>query len=205
MTDYQSHPEFVALLETIRANPADDAVRLIAADWLEEHGQEKKAATIRLEIYRGEPPYFKGLLGTSFFHSLRDVVMLDTQNIGLQCRGFVSVVRCSLGAFMTHAAKWFAAYPITLVSLKDRMPNNIGFEGIPVVWHHARFARSREAFDDDRSFLPQELCPFVDDEMAKGFNGLFKSTGHANTALSAGCVAYGRTLAGLPPIPSENT
>lgn len=36
-------------VETICANPDDVAVRLIHADWLEEHGQEKRAEFIRLQ------------------------------------------------------------------------------------------------------------------------------------------------------------
>src|SRR5436189_3592451 len=39
-----------AFLQAIRDNPADDTVRLIYADWLEEHGDAARARFIRLQI-----------------------------------------------------------------------------------------------------------------------------------------------------------
>src|SRR5262245_33611832 len=39
-----------ALLDAIRADPTDDAVRLIYADWLEEHGQSERGELIRVQI-----------------------------------------------------------------------------------------------------------------------------------------------------------
>jgi uncharacterized protein (TIGR02996 family) len=46
----QSDREYLALLETVLANPADDAPRLIISDWLEEHGFDERAELIRLQI-----------------------------------------------------------------------------------------------------------------------------------------------------------
>ncbi len=37
-----------ALLQAIRQSPADDSVRLVYADWLEEHGQPERAELIRV-------------------------------------------------------------------------------------------------------------------------------------------------------------
>jgi uncharacterized protein (TIGR02996 family) len=42
--------EIDALLAGVRANPADDAPRLIVADWLEEHGQEERAEFVRVQV-----------------------------------------------------------------------------------------------------------------------------------------------------------
>src|SRR5262249_10339211 len=45
------------LLAAIRANPDDDAVRLVYADWLEEHGDPDRAEFIRVQItLDGLPP-----------------------------------------------------------------------------------------------------------------------------------------------------
>lgn len=41
-----------ALLAAILANPDDDTARLVYADWLQEHGDEDRAAFIRLQIER---------------------------------------------------------------------------------------------------------------------------------------------------------
>src|SRR5213078_3097387 len=39
-----------ALLAAIRQAPADDAPRLVYADWLDEHGQPERAEFIRVQI-----------------------------------------------------------------------------------------------------------------------------------------------------------
>jgi uncharacterized protein (TIGR02996 family) len=43
-------PELLALLEGCKANPEDDQARLVLADWLEEHGQDERAALIRAQV-----------------------------------------------------------------------------------------------------------------------------------------------------------
>jgi uncharacterized protein (TIGR02996 family) len=45
-----------ALLATILADPADDAPRLVYADWLEEHGETERAEFIRLQIADPQSP-----------------------------------------------------------------------------------------------------------------------------------------------------
>ncbi len=42
------------LLRTIAREPDDDTVRLVFADWLEEHGQEDRAAFIRVQVRLSE-------------------------------------------------------------------------------------------------------------------------------------------------------
>lgn len=44
------------LMASIIANPADDAPRLVFADWLEEHGQPERAEFIRLQIEKLKCP-----------------------------------------------------------------------------------------------------------------------------------------------------
>jgi uncharacterized protein (TIGR02996 family) len=48
MHAYLTHPEWPALLAAIRATPDDDLPRLVAADWLDEHGCEERAELIRV-------------------------------------------------------------------------------------------------------------------------------------------------------------
>ena len=44
--------ELRALIRACKAEPDDDAPRLILADWLEEHGEGERAAFIRAQIAR---------------------------------------------------------------------------------------------------------------------------------------------------------
>jgi uncharacterized protein (TIGR02996 family) len=50
------HPEEDSLLRAVAAAPDDDAVRLVYADWLDEHGQPERAEFIRVQIERGRLP-----------------------------------------------------------------------------------------------------------------------------------------------------
>ena len=45
-----TNPDALALLQTILERPADDAARLIYADWLEEHGAPVHSEFIRLQV-----------------------------------------------------------------------------------------------------------------------------------------------------------
>ena len=46
----QSDREYLALLESVLANPADAAPRLIISDWLEDHGFLTRAELIRMQL-----------------------------------------------------------------------------------------------------------------------------------------------------------
>jgi uncharacterized protein (TIGR02996 family) len=44
------HPDWESLLRAVVAAPADDVPRLVAADWLDEHGQPDRAELIRVQV-----------------------------------------------------------------------------------------------------------------------------------------------------------
>jgi uncharacterized protein (TIGR02996 family) len=44
------HPDWENLLRAVVAVPADDVPRLVAADWLDEHGQPERAEFIRVQV-----------------------------------------------------------------------------------------------------------------------------------------------------------
>jgi uncharacterized protein (TIGR02996 family) len=50
VTDYRTHPEYRALLASVLAAPADDAPRLVLADWLDENGRPERAKLVRAGI-----------------------------------------------------------------------------------------------------------------------------------------------------------
>jgi uncharacterized protein (TIGR02996 family) len=43
-------PEWEALLRAVAASPADDVPRLVAADWLDDHGQPDRAEFVRAQV-----------------------------------------------------------------------------------------------------------------------------------------------------------
>jgi uncharacterized protein (TIGR02996 family) len=44
---YTAHPDYIAFLTALRANPADETTRLVFADWVQEQGDEDGAKAIR--------------------------------------------------------------------------------------------------------------------------------------------------------------
>src|SRR5262245_2815526 len=46
------NPEYAGLMRAILQQPDDDGLRLILADWLEEHGEPDRAEFIRLQVRR---------------------------------------------------------------------------------------------------------------------------------------------------------
>ncbi|MFO0821838.1 MAG: TIGR02996 domain-containing protein [Gemmataceae bacterium] len=50
MNRAMDHPDWAAFVEAIVANPGDDTARLVAADFLEEHGDADRAAFIRVQV-----------------------------------------------------------------------------------------------------------------------------------------------------------
>lgn len=47
---YRTHPDYLALLRSVRATPDDDLPRKVSSDWLDENGHAERAAFIRLSV-----------------------------------------------------------------------------------------------------------------------------------------------------------
>lgn len=54
MTNAYTLPEWELLLKAVAASPDDDLPRLVAADWLDEHGEAERAEFIRIQIERAK-------------------------------------------------------------------------------------------------------------------------------------------------------
>jgi len=118
-------PREPELLQAILANPDDDALRLIYADWLEEHN-DARGEFIRVQIElatlpRTHPDYRQvwnrelELIRThkeEWFGAMRQQFM----NWDVR-RGFINEVTADLSVFMQHAAALFAAHPVECLVL----------------------------------------------------------------------------------------
>jgi uncharacterized protein (TIGR02996 family) len=136
-----------ALLADILANPADDGLRLIYADWLEEQGQGERAEFVRLGVANeGEQPhntfgpvglreetllyprFAEWLGGLPALFGLRSPYADYGYNgtavtVGwFWSRGFVSRIHCPQQAWLDHGAAIRAAHPVERVGLSDREP-----------------------------------------------------------------------------------
>lgn len=121
-------------------------------------------------------------------------------------RGFVAEVRMPVAAFMAAAKGLFSVHPIETVVLTDREPE--GFqEETPWWWFMAGELTIRES--DDPSVLPDALWrvfhdhpPYSTSSIRRTLGWEFATRDEAVSALSEACVAYGRGLVGLPPLPA---
>ncbi len=163
----------------ILLDPADDLARLAYADALEELGRTVEASRIRARL--ASP----GVCEEAEACGVRTV----------ESRGFVRSASCTLETFLREAGRLFAYYPITEVTLTDRRP--LRSEGSFIfLWSGS----NRTWVNVAAEWLPLSLC--------EGWANLpqwlplnsFPSRQAANHALSANCVNYGRSLAGLPPL-----
>src|SRR5262245_16108928 len=120
-----------AFLADIAEHPADDAPRLIYADWLEEQGRAERAELIRVQVRRAALPE-DAFEQRELSWAERDLVkehanawraalpVLPGVEWGEFARGFVTRARVQSAAlFLQHAAALFATAPVQWVRIKD--------------------------------------------------------------------------------------
>jgi uncharacterized protein (TIGR02996 family) len=210
MTDHD------ALLRAVLESPADDAPRLVLADWLEEHGHPDRAEFIRLQCARtaADPtdPGWEGreleLIETRFVDFAEPLPTLLGPRAAWMTpfqeappwaydRGFVAHAALACADLLRHAGRIFRALPLTAVRLRDREP----FEGSP-----QSFSWYREGSPPPggREFHPESNLPgplwdalggHVQETAGRG--KWYETRASAVEAASRAGVAYGRRLAGL--------
>ncbi len=136
MTAPDTHPEAVALYRAILANPDEDTPRLVFADWLEEHGDEKRAEFIRLQCRlarmnewddgyaadRVRAARLQREFGKAWWPSPKVPATFRPDQFP-QCqplRGFPSEVIFKPEYTPEQAREWFSPHPITHANLSFR-------------------------------------------------------------------------------------
>jgi uncharacterized protein (TIGR02996 family) len=141
-----------ALLRTILAAPADDAPRLVYADWCDEHGEPERAKLIRLMCHwslafsPSDPctpsatttvrhlarktllAGIAGLFGVDVKHVLGSAVSLtgDLGRITAEVsRGFLDVLACPAADWLQHADAITAEQPVRTVRLTTMPDYNV--------------------------------------------------------------------------------
>lgn len=218
--------ERAALQRSILENPAEDTVRLVFADWLDEHGESERATYIRSAI-RGEPedellrchgggwlcpwvdslgvPTYKTGVDMYVVHGWGGVTTPECHIVLMWQRGFIHRVELTRSGFLRYAASIFAEHPITEVDIVGA-PLAQTVDG----WVWLRDEIDPEVFDHLRvspgDSEPAELCggyPIRGGRIGSMISGLLYLTpDRARTALSRACVSLGRLRAGLSQAPT---
>jgi uncharacterized protein (TIGR02996 family) len=134
------------LLEGVRTNPEDDAVRRVCADWLDKNGEPERAAFVRAQLDRAALPPGDGRRAALHGDELR----LLAEHAGEWLagppllrrsrfrRGFVEYLTGSAAELVEQAAEAFALAPIREVrisKLGERPGLGAALAALPV-WQH---------------------------------------------------------------------
>ena len=179
-----------AILRAILENPADDTARLVCADWLEENRKSRRAGFIRAQIATGRSAEFVGGHDCLGWHPATHECG-DKATFAVR-RGFVAEVRLPLAAFLAHAEALFRAHPVERVVLTDREPRDLGYGWC---WYNG-------PGDVAPDYLPIPIWRDNggDPDCTRWVRAFPED---CRRALGLRCVAHGRELAGLPPLPAE--
>ena len=118
--------EGTALLQAILVDPDDDAPRLVYADWLEENGDQARAAFIRAQIELARLPHDDPNRGRlvkterTLWKANRDAWTAWTPNwarVDRFRRGFLEEIRCNAADFLAGADEVRSQTPLLAVRL----------------------------------------------------------------------------------------
>ncbi|WP_020469780.1 TIGR02996 domain-containing protein [Zavarzinella formosa] len=222
--EYHSHPEYLALLETVRAYPHDDAPRLILADWIEKHGDDERAEFIRLQIQRvtlARIPFnplddtkhgpIYGLLARErellrYANHVKWIEWREAKYVGWY-EGDITRIDFNVGldewnywfirGFVSEIILPSAAFMTHAATLFAKHP----IARVTLTKRHP----CRDATFGHYTFFPSDhfednpyVIPAIFEPPPSGFR--FATREAAFDWLSRRCVDYGRQLAGLPPL-----
>lgn len=199
-------------------NPADDTVRMVFADWLDDHDEHDRAEFIRDQVEWRPGSRDFDLLDHNWDRWFPGVRRHDEKGFertpgGLAVplmsgsslvfsRGFVHEVRfVNIAAYTSVSASgYWGEQPVCRVKIYGRVPQLYPRRDGSENWRWFFAEKSREA-----PCLPDALWgafhdhpPHFPSLVRRGESWEFPSIEAAYEALSAGAVALGRKLAGLP-------
>lgn len=206
------------LLAAALAEPAEDAVRLVYADHLEEQGESGRARLIRTQVYRASgrtgywpfprlrprrwfDPWWPGRSRWTVYNPSWDILIgrvrdASEPGIGDQfrvTRGFVSAVTLSCTDWLRHGPRIVRCQPVTRVTLTGRDPHDFRF---PTENSWGWLDADRAGNSDARARNDPALIPTVLFELAKKLNGgrgnYFATTDDALESLSAATLLFAR-------------
>jgi uncharacterized protein (TIGR02996 family) len=126
-----------AFLRAVCENPEDDDVRLVFADWLDEHGEPERAEFIRLQIEQARLPEWdrrwlecERRCRDLWIHAYRALPKLPTTHLSWDLvafrRGFPEGIQLmGVASFLPHAEAVFATGPVRHLKLDLFLDNDV--------------------------------------------------------------------------------
>jgi uncharacterized protein (TIGR02996 family) len=179
MNDYRQHPDHLAFLKAILANPDDDAPRLVYADWLDEIDQPERAEFIRRQIAHKNCSLtlngIGGVVDVSAFRNVNSSILRErlgfdrlkgAEEATLR-RGFISALKCTLPNWMLYGPAIVATHPVESLWLTDGMlVKELGSKrcwySISSMDFNDRLFQARADSPNERHWLPKEFADYVD-------------------------------------------
>ena len=206
--------EFQRMLADVLRWPADDAPRIRLAAWLRLEGHPF-GAWMR-GLLAGQHAHFipmpstaeqDELPGADFMPSLAEVTGA-TGFYSSRVAGLIGGIVCTEASFIKHARTIFSHYPILMVQLANRkvwVTKDAEGDTTHVLWN---------GFERDTQYGPVASLDMHIAERLTGYTrcrtgsrrGItrweFPTENAAVAALSRACIAYGRSVVGLPALPT---
>lgn len=181
-----------AFVRSICEQPEDDVVRLVFADWLDEHGEREYGAHVRKAIgYGNSHTSHNKSSPTHRYHpwpptdlewNVSDT-MPDYCECATESRGLIYSVELNCEAFLKNTHDLFRRFPITKAWPRD------------IVIGEAPHLRRRMYCI---LFAPRSMDALATHAV---FGEVYPRSADVRKALSNFLVAYGRNRVGLPPLP----
>jgi uncharacterized protein (TIGR02996 family) len=162
-------PEEVFLPDII-ANPDDDGLRLICADWLEDHGWHNRAAFIRAQIElarlpkgdprRGEWKAREQILMSKQWGGPLPLLLYEEALEWTFCRGFVEEIKMEGCKVPVHAEQLFRLAPIRHLTLFNARPDIERLAAIPQLACLTSLDMHHNSLGDDGTRIVA-ACPYL--------------------------------------------
>lgn len=186
-----------SFLHDILRTPSDITVRLVYADWLDEHGVDPlHAELIRLQCRGENPARVRAILTSEAAKPLKRTPVGDAgwQNFR---HGFVEIIRIQNWMYgVSRPHRWgnlFRAHPIVEVRSRDLWEFEAVAGGVSCQRH-------LYGYPITRGVLPTTDLAEIFGEQPDNSYRVFPDMNTAHTILSQALVNYGRQLAGLPKL-----
>lgn len=175
-----------ALLRAIAARPKDDAVRLVYADWLDEHGESEYAEFIRVQIALHRNSDAKGAESPAELARLRSQErrllsrhrtrwLQPFRELGAHgrvhgefSRGFVEEPVIDAAVFLERGAELFQLSPVETLYL-----NNVGALADPLRRCPHLAPLRRLAFEGAKAIAPRDLRTVLESEHLAHLESLY--------------------------------